>query len=93
MTAAPLRVLGIESSCDETGIALVELPDGVGGDRPAVGVRDQDDRLPVERRVLGQELMQARTNLPDFNQDGGILNAVATFHPRTLLARPTLKVR
>jgi len=29
--AAPLRVLGIESSCDETGVALVELPEGVDG--------------------------------------------------------------
>jgi N6-L-threonylcarbamoyladenine synthase len=27
-------VLGIESSCDETGIALVELPEGVGGAAP-----------------------------------------------------------
>ena len=32
--AAPLRVLGIESSCDETGIALVELPGGVHGAQP-----------------------------------------------------------
>ena len=31
MSAAPLRVLGIESSCDETGVALVELPEGVAG--------------------------------------------------------------
>lgn len=34
MTAAPLRVLGIESSCDETGVALVELPQGVAGAEP-----------------------------------------------------------
>jgi N6-L-threonylcarbamoyladenine synthase len=34
MTAAPLRVLGIESSCDETGVALVELPQGVVGAEP-----------------------------------------------------------
>jgi N6-L-threonylcarbamoyladenine synthase len=33
--ATPLRVLGIESSCDETGIALVELVDGVHGQQPA----------------------------------------------------------
>ena len=32
--SGPLRVLGIESSCDETGIALVELPEGVGGSAP-----------------------------------------------------------
>ena len=31
MSAAPLRVLGIESSCDETGVALVELPEGAAG--------------------------------------------------------------
>lgn len=47
----------------------------------------------VSEALLGQELMQARTNLPDFNQDGGILTAVATFHPRTLLARPVLKAQ
>ena len=47
----------------------------------------------VSETLLGQELMQARTNLPDFNQDGGILTAVATFHPRTLLARPVLKAQ
>jgi N6-L-threonylcarbamoyladenine synthase len=33
--AAPFRVLGIESSCDETGVALVELPDGLVGTAPA----------------------------------------------------------
>ena len=47
----------------------------------------------VSEALLGQELMSARTNLPDFNQDGGILTAVATFHPRTLLARPVLKAQ
>ena len=47
----------------------------------------------VSEAVLGQELMQARANLPDFNQDGGILTVVATFHPRTLLARPVLKAQ
>ena len=47
----------------------------------------------VTEALLGQELMQARSNLPDFNQDGGILTAVATFHPRTLLARPVLKAQ
>ena len=31
---APLRVLGIESSCDETGVALVELPEGAQGAAP-----------------------------------------------------------
>lgn len=47
----------------------------------------------VSEALLGEELMSARTNLPDFNQDGGILIAVATFHPRTLLARPVLKAQ
>ena len=32
--SGPVRVLGIESSCDETGIALVELPEGVAGSAP-----------------------------------------------------------
>jgi N6-L-threonylcarbamoyladenine synthase len=32
--SAPLRVLGIESSCDETGVALVELPEGMDGLAP-----------------------------------------------------------
>ncbi|HMS18952.1 uracil-DNA glycosylase family protein [uncultured Sphingorhabdus sp.] len=47
----------------------------------------------VSEALLGEELMSARANLPDFNQDGGILTAVATFHPRTLLARPVLKAQ
>lgn len=47
----------------------------------------------VSEALLGEELMSARTNLPDFNQDGGILTAVATFHPLTLLARPALKAQ
>ncbi len=47
----------------------------------------------VSETLLGQELMQARSNLPDFNQDGGSLTVVATFHPRTLLARPILKAQ
>ncbi|NZD58562.1 hypothetical protein HZU83_17895 [Sphaerotilus montanus] len=29
-----MRVLGIESSCDETGIALVELPESMEGTAP-----------------------------------------------------------
>jgi hypothetical protein len=40
---------------------------GVGDDRLAVGVPDQDDRLPLEGRVLGQELVQV----------GGVLRQAA----------------
>ncbi len=47
----------------------------------------------VSEILLGKELMEARSNLPDFNQDGRILTSVATFHPRTLLARPILKAQ
>lgn len=47
----------------------------------------------VSEVLLGMELMEARSNLPDFNQDGRNLTAVATFHPRTLLARPILKAQ
>ena len=47
----------------------------------------------VSEILLGKELMDARSNLPDFNQDGRNLTSVATFHPRTLLARPILKAQ
>jgi uracil-DNA glycosylase len=47
----------------------------------------------VSEIILGKELMEARSNLPDFNQEGRNLGAVATFHPRTLLARPILKAQ
>ncbi len=45
----------------------------------------------VSEALIGKELMEARGFLPDFNQDGGNLPTVVTFHPRTLLARPVLK--
>lgn len=37
--------------------------------------------------------MDARGRLHDFNHDGGKLAAVATYHPRTLIARPALKAQ
>jgi uracil-DNA glycosylase family 4 len=49
--------------------------------------------MPYPKRFWAKNLCLPRTNLPDFNQDGGILTAVATFHPRTLLARPVLKAQ
>lgn len=42
---------------------------------------------------LGRNLMDARGRLHDFNHDGGKLAAVATYHPRTLIARPALKAQ
>jgi len=45
----------------------------------------------VSEILTGTELMSARSGLPDFNQDGRSMATVATFHPRTLLARPILK--
>jgi DNA polymerase len=47
----------------------------------------------VSTALTGQELMAARAGLPDFNQDGRTMATVATFHPRTLLARPILKAQ
>lgn len=47
----------------------------------------------VSEALTGKELMEARGFLPDFNQDGGNLAVVVTFHPRTLLARPVLKAQ
>lgn len=43
--------------------------------------------------LLGAELMTARGNLHYFNHKEAKLPAVATFHPRTLLARPVLKAQ
>jgi DNA polymerase len=47
----------------------------------------------VSEALAGQELMAARSGLPHFNQDGRTMASVATFHPRTLLARPILKAQ
>jgi DNA polymerase len=41
--------------------------------------------------LLGQELMQARGILHYINHNGGKTAAMATFHPRTLIAQPQLK--
>jgi uracil-DNA glycosylase len=43
--------------------------------------------------MLSQELMQARGSLHYINHDGGKTAAVATFHPRTLVAQPQLKAQ
>jgi DNA polymerase len=47
----------------------------------------------VSEIVTGEGLMTARTNLRNLNHDGRNMAAVATFHPRTLLARPILKAQ
>lgn len=45
------------------------------------------------RALLGADLIAARQNLPDINHIVGNKAATPTFHPRTLLARPTLKAK
>jgi uracil-DNA glycosylase len=47
----------------------------------------------VSEILTGEDLMAARSNLRNFNHDGRNMAAVATFHPRTLLARPILKAQ
>ncbi len=43
--------------------------------------------------LLSQELMKARGNLHYINQDDRKTAAIATFHPRTLMAQPQLKAQ
>ena len=43
--------------------------------------------------MLSQELMKARGNLLYINQDDRKTAAIATFHPRTLIAQPQLKAQ
>ena len=43
--------------------------------------------------LLSQELMKARGNLLYINQDDRKTVAIATFHPRTLMAQPQLKAQ
>ena len=43
--------------------------------------------------MLAQELMKARGNLLYINQDDRKTAAIATFHPRTLIAQPQLKAQ
>lgn len=43
------------------------------------------------KALLGEELMQARAELRNVNHDGRNITTLATFHPRTLIARPAMK--
>ncbi len=43
--------------------------------------------------ILAQELMSVRGRLENINHDGGKTAAIATFHPRTLIAQPQLKAQ
>lgn len=45
------------------------------------------------KAMLGEELMAARAQLRILNHDVGIMAALATFHPRTLIARPAMKAQ
>ncbi|WP_373475106.1 uracil-DNA glycosylase family protein [Sphingorhabdus sp.] len=41
--------------------------------------------------LLGEELLKTRQILANINHDGNNMTAMATFHPRTLIARPAQK--
>jgi DNA polymerase len=43
------------------------------------------------KALLGEELMHARAELRYIHHEGLNLPTMATFHPRTLIARPAMK--
>jgi len=43
------------------------------------------------KALLGEELMNARAELRNVNHNGLNITTLATFHPRTLIARPAMK--
>lgn len=43
------------------------------------------------KALLGDELMHARAELRNVNYEGRNITTLATFHPRTLIARPAMK--
>ena len=45
------------------------------------------------KALLGEELMNARAQLRNINHNNPNLAVLATFHPRTLIARPALKAQ
>jgi uracil-DNA glycosylase len=45
------------------------------------------------KALLGEELMKARSALRNINHEGSNLATLATFHPRTLIARPAMKAQ
>ena len=45
------------------------------------------------RALLNEELMNARAELRNINHNGSNMYALATFHPRTLIARPATKAQ
>lgn len=45
------------------------------------------------KALLNDELMKARAQLRNFNHDGSNMAVLTTFHPRTLIARPAMKVQ
>ena len=45
------------------------------------------------KALLGEELMKARAQLRNINQDGSNMTTLTTFHPRTLIARPAMKAQ
>ena len=45
------------------------------------------------KALLNEDLMNARTAIRDVNHDGLNIATLTTFHPRTLIARPTMKAQ
>lgn len=45
------------------------------------------------KALLGEELMNARAELRNINHDGLNITTLTTFHPRTLIARPAMKMQ
>src|SRR4051812_19018229 len=74
LTPVPKAILGIETSCDETGIAVYRTPDGIlshavhsqvamhdayGGVVPELASRDHIRRIvPLLRHVLGESRLK-----------------------------------
>jgi uracil-DNA glycosylase len=74
-----------------------ELPKLAAFMRHQIGLVAPDSLLLLGsaacRALLGQDMMSARLELRYFNHDGRTMAAMATYHPRTLMARPTLKAQ
>jgi uracil-DNA glycosylase len=74
-----------------------ELPGLAAFMRHQIGLVAPDALLllgsKVSKALLGLDLMKARQELRYFNHDGRTMAAMATYHPRLLMARPTLKAQ
>ena len=103
-----LRAIGINlTDCYWTALATTISPTG-GVPDEALGelarfVRHQISLVKpksvillgsaASKALLGEELMKARAELRNINQDGSNMTTLTTFHPRTLIARPAMKAQ